>query len=68
MAKGDTNDILTVLVLGSHAVARPDGRAAIVLKTTSQSIALEVTLRTIQILRNELNICEQFLRQPSGRA
>jgi hypothetical protein len=68
MAKGDVNEIPTVIVLGSHAVARPDGRAAIVLKTTHQTIAFEVTLETIQILRNELTICEQVLRQRPGHA
>jgi hypothetical protein len=68
MAKGDVRDIVTVSVLGSNAVARPDGRAAIVLKLTNQSIAFEVNLQIIQILRKELDLCEQILRQPSGRA
>lgn len=68
MAKGEEREIVTLSVLGSNAVARADGRAAIVLKTTHQTIALEVSLQIIQVLRNDLNICEQILRQPSGSA
>ena len=68
MAKGDLNDIPTVTVLQSHTVARPDGRAAIVLMTTSGAIAFEVTLETIPILRREIDLAEKMLRQKSGHA
>lgn len=62
-------DIRTVTVIGSNTVARPDGRAAIVLETLQEgAIAFEVTLQTIPQLRQEIDAAERILRSPIGRA
>jgi hypothetical protein len=69
MAKGETRDHLTVTVLGSVAMARPNGRVAIRLVTKEAgSIAFEVDQRAIDALRRDLVVAERFLRQKPGQA
>lgn len=69
MSSRETKDHLTVTVVGSQALARPDGRAAIRLVTKELgSIAFEANQHTIGILRRELATAEQFLRGPAGKA
>lgn len=69
-----TNDIDTVTVLQSRTVARPDGRAAIVLTVQRRptepafQTAFEVTLETLAILRNEIARAEMILTTQTGRA
>lgn len=68
MAKGDTNDHMTLTVVGSSALGRPDGRAAIRLVTKELgAIAFEVNQQAIDALRRELATAEQMLRQPTAK-
>ncbi len=61
--------IRTVTVIGSEALLRSDGRAAIRIDTRELgSIALEVDQRAIDTLRRQLASAEQFLRQQVGKA
>jgi hypothetical protein len=63
------NEIHTVTVMRSKAVARADGRVAIVLDTKERGpIAFEVNLQNIAMLRGELALAETILRQPTGKA
>jgi hypothetical protein len=58
----------TVQVLGSQALARPDGRAALMLDTDRFApIAFEVDQRAIDTLRQNLAAAEQFLRPPTAK-
>jgi hypothetical protein len=68
MAKGDVNEILTVNVLGSMLLARPDGSVAIKLEMSHQTIALPLTLQAIAVLRQQLIEAETILRQAHGHA
>ena len=62
-------DIDTVTVLGSQAVARADGRVAIVLTTKEKGpIAFEVTAQTIGVLMKDLAFLDAILRQQTGQA
>src|SRR6266542_2629776 len=57
-----------VILLGSQALARPDGRAALMLLTDRLgSIAFEVDQQRIETLRRDLAIAEQYLRQPTAK-
>lgn len=57
-------DVPTVTVIGSNAVARADGRAAIVLETKERGpIAFEVNLQSIAVLRRDLSAAETILHQ-----
>jgi hypothetical protein len=67
--KRQEREIWTFTVTGSQALARPDGRAAILLQTAERGpIAFEVTLQTIPLIRAELDRVEAALRQPVGNA
>jgi hypothetical protein len=69
VARRETKDVLTVTVIGSQSLARPDGRAAIRLETREMgSIAFEVDQHAIDTLRRELVTAETFLRQSTGKA
>ncbi len=68
MAKGDVNEVLTVNVLGSVLLARPDGSVAIKLQMSHQTIALPLNLQAIAVLRQQLAEAETILRQQSGNA
>ena len=60
-------EIPTLTVLGSQAVARADGRAAIVLTTQERGpIAFELNLQTIPLLRAGLDRIETILRRSPG--
>lgn len=60
-------DIPTVTVVGSNAVARADGRAAIVLETKERGpIAFEVSLQSIAVLRPGLAAAETILLRQTG--
>lgn len=64
-----SRNVVTLTVLGSQAMGRPDGRAAIRLETKERgSIAFEVDQHAIDVLRRELATAETFLRQPTGKA
>jgi hypothetical protein len=66
MSPNGTRDFRTVQLLGSQALARPDGRAALRLDTDQLgSIAFEVDQQRIDTLRLDLTRAEQFLRQPT---
>lgn len=65
MPQRETKDYLTVKVMGSQGLARPDGRAAIMLNTDRFGpIAFEVNQLAIDTLRKSLVVAEQLLRQP----
>jgi len=66
-------DFDTVTVTRSKTLFRPDGRAAILLEgfrraSEPYSVAFEVTLATIPLLRAELARAEQFLSSGAGTA
>jgi len=66
-------DFDTVTVTRSKTLFRPDGRAAILLEGSRPasgpySVAFEMTLATIPLLRAELDRAEQFLSQRPGTA
>lgn len=62
-------DIDTAIVRGTRVVGRADGRVAIQLEFLNrESIALELTLERIQLLRKELALAETLLRQRPGTA
>jgi hypothetical protein len=68
MSERETKDRPTVQLLGSQALARPDGRAALLLNTDRFGpIAFEVDQQRIDALRRDLTIAEQFLRQPTTK-
>lgn len=60
--------VRTLIVLQSQVMARADGRVAIRLDTQQESIALELDLDKIELLRRELAQAETLLRQRSGKA
>jgi hypothetical protein len=63
------DEIPTIKIQSSQAVARADGRVAIVLVGQGVGpIAFEVTLETIPLLRAEISKAEQALRQHTGNA
>jgi hypothetical protein len=63
-----TRDVTTVTVVGSQAMARPDGRAAIRLDTRELGpIAFEVDQRAIDALRKAIVSAETHLRQSIPR-
>lgn len=68
MAKGDINEILTVNVIGSRIVARPEGWVAIVIEMSHQTIALPLSLQAISVLRQQLAEAESLLLQRPGHA
>lgn len=66
-------DFDTVTVTGSKLLMRPDGRAAILLQghrraNEPYSVAFEVTVETLPLLRQEIAKAEAFLAQRQGRA
>jgi hypothetical protein len=68
MAKGDTKDHTTLTVVGSQALGRPDGRAAIGLVTKELgAIAFEVSQTAIDVLRRDLAAAEQKLRHSTAK-
>jgi hypothetical protein len=68
MSQFGTKEWYTVTVLGSQALARPDGRVAIGLETRELgAIAFAVDQRSIDELRRDLSAAEQLLRQPTGK-
>jgi hypothetical protein len=68
-AKGETNVIRTVTVVGSSVGASPDGLVAIVLDTAEEGpIAFQVTLASCSALREEIAAAETALRQTPGQA
>jgi hypothetical protein len=68
MAKGDVSDVLTVNVIGSKIVARPEGWVAMVIEMSHQTIALPLNLQAIAVLRQQLAEAETILRQAPGHA
>lgn len=67
------SDYDTVTVSRSKILLRPDGRAAILLEghrraSEPYSVAFEITLETIDVLRAELAKAETFLSTPAGFA
>jgi hypothetical protein len=59
-----TRDLITLTVVGSETLLRPDGRAAIRLDTRELGpIALEVDQRAIDTLRRQLANAETHLRR-----
>jgi hypothetical protein len=65
MTQRETKDHMTVTVVASQALGRPDGRAAIRLQTIELGpMAFEVNQHAIETLRRELAVAEQILRQP----
>jgi hypothetical protein len=64
MAERETKDHLTVTVIQSQSLARPDGRVAIRLQTKELgSIAFEVDQHAIDTLRRELATAETYLQR-----
>ena len=63
-----TEEIDTVMVTGSSAVARPKGTVAIKLVTNLGPIAFEVNQHAIDALRKDLTAAETILRGPRGSA
>lgn len=63
-----TRDVLTVIVTGSQAMVRPDGRAAIRLETLSGPIAFEVDQRAIDGLRQAMAAAEAHLLQSKDQS
>jgi hypothetical protein len=67
--KPPTQDYNSVTVTNSFAVARPDGRYAMVLVTLEQgAIAFEMNATAIRFLRRELDAVEAMMKQPRGNA
>ncbi len=67
--KPQNQDYITVTVTGSQALARPDGRHAILLKTLEQgAIAFEVNATAIRFLRRELDAVELMMKSKVGNA
>lgn len=67
MPPSETSDYRTVMLLGSQALGRPDGRAALMLYTEQLgAIAFELDQQRIDALRRDLAIAEQYLRPPSA--
>jgi hypothetical protein len=57
--------VQTVTVLGSQALAQPDGRCGILLETRELGlIAFEVNQQAIDALRQNLAEAEQMFRHP----
>jgi hypothetical protein len=68
MAQDRPTVVQTVTIIGTQALIRPDGRAAIRLKTKEMgSIAFEVDQRAIDWLRNVIATAETHLRQPKQK-
>lgn len=68
LAERQTRDLLTVVVTGSQAMVRPDGRAAIRLETLSDPIAFEVDQRAILGLRQAIVAVETHLQQSKNQS
>jgi hypothetical protein len=69
MPTNRTRDLITVTVVGSETLLRPDGRAAIRLDTREMGpIAFEVDQRAIDALRLQLVTAETHLRQKPAQA
>jgi hypothetical protein len=70
MSDGErTNDYVTVTVLASETLLRPDGRVAILLVTKEQGpIAFEVNQHAIDTLRLVLGNAETLLRRSEGQS
>ena len=63
MHKGETEQVLTVTVVGSNTASTPDGVVAIVLETLEQGkIGFSVTLDSIAAIRRELAAAELAIR------
>ncbi len=68
MARGETKDFRTVMLLGSQVLARPDGRVALMLLTDRLgSIAFEIDQQRVETLRRDLATAEQYLLQPTAK-
>lgn len=62
-------DYVTLTVLGSQVLTRPDGLVAIKLVTQQRgAIAFLVDLTAIDILRKNLALAETLLHQKTGNA
>jgi hypothetical protein len=67
--RGVTQNLNTVTVLSSRAVATPDKRVALVLEIKDMGpIAFEVNSQALAALRDSLAAIEQLLAQREGRA
>ena len=67
--KPQNQEYNTVTVTKSFAVARPDGRHAMVLVTLEQgAIAFEVNATAIRFLRRELDAIELMMKSNVGNA
>jgi hypothetical protein len=66
--RGTTDHHTAVTLLGSLALTRPDGQAAILLVTKELgAIVFEVNQHAIDTLRRELVVAERSLRQPTAK-
>lgn len=65
-----SEDLVTVRVMGSQALGKPDGAAIRLILSTGQSIAFEVDQRAIDALRRDLTAAENLLKRlkKPGRA
>ena len=66
--KPKNQEFETAIVTGSQALARPDGRFAILLKTSQGAIALEVNSTALRFLRRELDAIELMMKSKAGNA
>ena len=67
--KPQDQEFKTVTVTKSFAVARPDGRLAMVLVTLEQgAIAFELDATAIHFLRRELDAIELMMKSKTGNA
>ena len=65
----ENSDATTITVLRSQAVARPDGRFAILLETKEAgAIAFEVDRKAIASLRREIGAIEAMMNQTPGNS
>lgn len=66
--QGATGECVTVVVLESQTLGRPDGTVALCLQTQELGpIAFEIDARAIAQLRRELARAEEFLARKPGR-
>jgi hypothetical protein len=62
MPQRENSDYQSVTVLGCQALARPDGRVALMLNTDQWGpIAFDVSPQIIEALQKDLAIAEQYL-------
>ncbi|MFT4097401.1 MAG: hypothetical protein QM651_09765 [Rhodoblastus sp.] len=68
-AKGETQQIRQLTVVGSSVAASPEGLVAIVLETREAgTLAIPMTLESCEALRRDIAAAEGFLRQKPGTA